>query len=270
MVKLNDKVVISGSIENGIYLVDDDESHEAVACNVELWHKRLGHCNLKYISMMEKCAVGIGKVQGKLGTPCDTCQTSKLTKMPLEHSKTTEGKPWIKAGEMLHADLQGPITPMGINGERYAAPYIDEASRYALSRTISKKSCQLETVEDIRVKIKTQMGVTLKTIRSDNGGEYKSKATAEWASIHGIELQFTTPYNPVENSVAERYNRSSMELVRCLIKQSGLPKQYWPQLYDTVVYLKNRIPHTTTHQTPYEGFIPWTQAKGRSPSGNWM
>lgn len=45
-------------------------------------------------------------------------------------------------------------------------------------------------------------------IRSDNGPEYISAVTAEWAAKRGIRLEFIQPGCPQQNAYVERYNRT--------------------------------------------------------------
>jgi len=45
-------------------------------------------------------------------------------------------------------------------------------------------------------------------IRSDNGPEYISAVTAEWAERRGIRLEFIQPGCPQQNAYVERYNRT--------------------------------------------------------------
>ena len=43
----------------------------------------------------------------------------------------------------------------------------------------------------------------IKTLRSDNGGEYTSKEFEAFCKEEGIKRELTTPYNPQENGVAK-------------------------------------------------------------------
>ena len=43
-------------------------------------------------------------------------------------------------------------------------------------------------------------------IRCDNGPEYISATTAEWAKKRGIRIDFIQPGNPQQNGYVERYN----------------------------------------------------------------
>ena len=44
---------------------------------------------------------------------------------------------------------------------------------------------------------------TIKTLRSDNGGEYTSKEFEAFCKEAGIKRELTTPYNPQYNGVAK-------------------------------------------------------------------
>lgn len=63
----------------------------------------------------------------------------------------------------------------------------------------------------------------------------------------------TVAYNPHENGVAERVNRILLEMIRSMLADSDLPPAVWPELLDTAVYLRFRIPNKHLKgKTPYE------------------
>ena len=43
------------------------------------------------------------------------------------------------------------------------------------------------------------------------------------------------------SGVAERYNRTAMDIGRCLLREARIHRRYWPEIMNAVVYLKNRI-----------------------------
>lgn len=56
--------------------------------------------------------------------------------------------------------------------------------------------------------------------RADNGGEYISNEFKRFCRQRGIVMDYTTPYNPEMNSVAERLNRTLEEKARAMIISS--------------------------------------------------
>ena len=57
----------------------------------------------------------------------------------------------------------------------------------------------------------------IKVLRCDNGGEYTSKAFRDFFQETRIKRELTTPYNPQQNGVAERKNRSIVEAAKTMI-----------------------------------------------------
>ena len=83
---------------------------------------------------------------------------------------------------------------------------------------------------------------------------------AKFLKRHDICAQYTMPGTPQQNGVAERRNRTLMDMVRSMISNSSLPKSLWTYALKTAVYLLNRIPSKAVPKTPFE---LWT---GRKPS----
>ena len=104
--------------------------------------------------------------------------------------------------------------------------------------------------------VKNETGKTVKCLRSDNGGEYCDKRFEEYCAANGIKHQKTIPGTPQQNGVAERINRTILERARSMRLHAGLPKTFWADAVNTVVYLINRSP-----SAPLDGGLPeetWT------------
>ena len=63
----------------------------------------------------------------------------------------------------------------------------------------------------------------LNIMRSENGGEFTSNEFNDFCKEAGIKRELTIPYNPQQNGVAERKNRSIMEAVKAMIHDQDLP-----------------------------------------------
>ena len=59
----------------------------------------------------------------------------------------------------------------------------------------------------------------------------------------GIKRETTTPYTPEQNGVAERKNRTIVEVVRAMLHDQRHPKFLWTKAANTAVYVQNRCPH---------------------------
>lgn len=100
-----------------------------------------------------------------------------------------------------------------------------------------------------------------KILRSDNGGEYTSKEIITFYKESRIKRALIVPYNPEQNGVAERKNRSIEESVKAMLHDQDLPKFLWGEATQTTVYIQNQSPHIyLDDETPEEVFT------GKKPS----
>jgi hypothetical protein len=60
----------------------------------------------------------------------------------------------------------------------------------------------------------------------------------------GIKRELTTPYNPQQNGVAERKNRTIMEVVKTMIHDQYVPMCLWVEATMTPIYVQNRFSHS--------------------------
>ena len=100
----------------------------------------------------------------------------------------------------------------------------------------------------------------------DRGGEYygryiKNGQThgpfAKFLQEHGIVAQYTMPGSPDQNGVAEKRNRTLMDMVRSMRSNSKLPKSLWTKALKTAVYILNRVPTKLVPKTPFELWKGW-------------
>ena len=85
----------------------------------------------------------------------------------------------------------------------------------------------------------------IKTLKLDNGREYTSKELEAFCKEDGIKRELTTPYNPQQNGVAKRKNRTIMEAVKEMIHDQDLPMHIWDEEARTFLYVQNRLSHSS-------------------------
>ena len=74
-----------------------------------------------------------------------------------------------------------------------------------------------EKFKEFKALIENLSDKKIKTLRSNNGREYTSKEFEAFCKDARIKRELTTPYNPQQNGVAKRKNRTIMEAVKTMI-----------------------------------------------------
>ena len=68
----------------------------------------------------------------------------------------------------------------------------------------------------------------------------------------GIDARYTMSGTPQQNGVAERRNRTLLDMVRCMLSNSSLPEFLWGEALRTAAYILNQVPSKSVPKTPYE------------------
>ena len=76
----------------------------------------------------------------------------------------------------------------------------------------------------------------------------------------GIESQTTAPGTPQQNGVAERRNRTLLNMVRSMMSYARLPISFWGHALLSASHILDNLPSKSVPATPYE---LWT---GRKPN----
>jgi len=97
--------------------------------------------------------------------------------------------------------------------------------------------------------VERESGRQIKMVRSDGGGEYKSNGFKRYYEELGLQHDITCPYTPQHNGVAERKNRTIMDIARSMLKAKGMPNYFWAEAVTCAVYLINRSPTRSVSNT---------------------
>ncbi|KAL0556644.1 hypothetical protein IC582_005158 [Cucumis melo] len=177
------------------------------------------------------------------------------------------GKAWraSKPLELIHTDWCGPMRTTTNGGNRYFITFIDDFSRKLWIYFLKEKSEALVCFKSFKAFTENQSGYKIKTLRSDRGGEYI--AFGNLFKEQGIHHQMTARMTPQQNGVAERKNRTIMEMARSMLKAKNLPNKFWGDVVACTVYILNRAPtKSVPGMTPYEA---WYVIFSEDESWNW-
>lgn len=191
------------------------------------WHRRFAHLSLRSIDRFDtltrsKHVTGL-KVDGNGWSKasgshaCNVCHVARLSRLPFPRSDSIATAPL----ELVHSDV------LSIN----------------VSSLGARKSDVIEAFVRFKAVVENESGRRIQRFRSDNGGEYMSRAFDDLLAEHGITRESPPPYWPQSNGVAERVNRSISEGIVSLLAQAGAPKTLWAEALQAFVFIKNRSPH---------------------------
>jgi transposase InsO family protein len=250
---LNEAIII-GSEENGLYKL---KGHSEVAMthaienSCELWHSRLAHINSKALPYICKAVIGLPELKGDHKGICNGCAQGKNIKNPFpKRDSKTEG-----VLELIHSDVCGPMPSSSISGYVNYVSFIDDYSRKTWIYFLKSKDEVFGKFKEFKALIESLSERKIKILRSDNGGEYTSKEFLNFCKDVGIKRELTTPYNPQQNGVAERKNRTILEAVKTMIHDQDLPMCLWAEATMTTAYVQNQLSHSALGlKTPEEMF----------------
>ena len=154
--------------------------------------------------------------------------------------------------ELVHSDVCGPINVQARGGFEYFVTFTDDYSRYGYVYLMTRKSEAFDKFKEFKAEVEKQLGKNIKTLLSDRGGEYLSHDFRTYLSDNGIISQLSAPGTPQQNGVAERRNRTLLDMVRSMLSFSTLPISFWGYALQTAIYILNMVPSKSVPKTPLE------------------
>ncbi|GJU16302.1 putative RNA-directed DNA polymerase [Tanacetum coccineum] len=240
-------------IDNGNVILNVGSSNELDKS--KLWHYRLGHINKKRIAQIQKDRV-LESFEFKSNDVCEACLLGKMTKSPFIGT-CERGEGLL---DLVHTDVCGPFQSTTKDGKHYYVTFTDDFSRYGYVYLIKHKSDTFEVFKKYQNEVENQLGRKIKVLRSDRGGEYLSIKFFDHLKNCGIVSQLTPPRTPQLNGVAERRNRTLLDMVRSMMCRATLPISFWGYALETAAHILNLVPTKKVSKTPFE---MW---KGKRPS----
>jgi hypothetical protein len=228
----------------------------------EILHQRLGHVNFKNLKRMATQLLVDGlntfqvteeewKAFKETIYKCSGCAQGKMHKTSYNHSSTHIAQ---ACGDRVHTDYCGPMSNASLGGARFFALFKDEWTEWFDVYFMKDKSEIPHHFESFRVKMETQTGHKIKVLRSDNAAEYVSARQRNTLTELGIIHEKSAPYTPQQNGMAERENRTVVEMARSMLyaSKSKLPPSLWAEAIAYATYILKRIPSSKSTSSPFE------------------
>lgn len=224
-----------------LFKVGESSEVDGASANVAIkkislraWHERIGHQNVAHVKRFLR-SNDIDFVDEDFA--CEACVYGKhhrgSYKLREEKSK--------RCGEIIHADVCGPMQTDSIGGSRYFLLLKDDFSHYRFIYFLKQKSEVAAKVKSTVMQMQQENGHKVRSFRSDNGTEFVNAELKKFFSEMGIEHQRTVPYTPEQNGCVERDNRTIVESARTMIHSKQMDYKFWAEDVNLAVHVLNRI-----------------------------
>jgi transposase InsO family protein len=255
----DDSIAFKGVLDGQLYLVDFNDNQAELDTYLIaktnmgwLWHRRLAHVGMKNLHKLLKGEhiLGLTNVHFEKDRICSACHAGKQVGVHHPHKNImTTDRPL----ELLHMDLLGPIAYISIDGSKYCLVIVDDYSRFTWVFFLQEKSQTQETLKRFLRRAQNEFGLRIKKIGSDNGTEFKNSQIEGFLEEEGIKHEFSCPYTPQQKGVAERKNRTLLDMARTMLDEYKTPDRFWAEAINTACYSINRLYlHRILKKTLYE------------------
>nr|GEU55633.1 hypothetical protein [Tanacetum cinerariifolium] len=162
--------------------------------------------------------------------------------------------------QILHMDLFGPTSVRSINHKTYYLVTTDGFSGFSWVFFLRTKDETSGILKEFIRQIENQLNQKVKTIRCDNGTDFKNGDIIKLYGSKRIKREYSNAITPQQNGVAERKNRTLIKVAKTMLADLFLPNTFWAEAVSTACYVFNRVLVTKPqNKTPYElitGRIP--------------
>ena len=195
--------------------------------------------------MLKRMGISVAEGDEKF---CDECAVGKMHRLPFKQRIDRS----VTVGEIIHADVLGPLETTWMDGARYYVCFKDDYSKFRRLFFLKHKNEVCKSLEQFSNETQTN-GHSVKRLGCDGGKEFDNKDFAKVLARRGIEHLIGPPYTPQQNGAAERENRTIVEAARSMRLASKLPKTLWTDACNTAAYILNRTgPTSVEGKAPYE------------------
>jgi hypothetical protein len=140
----------------------------------------------------------------------------------------------------LHTDLLHFPVPT-VDGKQYLMLVIDEFSRHVFPAKKSEAGAHLLRIMKRAYVLHT---VRVKSLRSDNGGEFRNTVMNIAHNELGIDHEHVPPNCHQSNGLIEPLNRTIASIMRAVLTQAHIPPAMWGETALYAVHIYNLTPHS--------------------------
>ena len=96
-------------------------------------------------------------------------------------------------------------------------------------------------VHDLVFRLNNKSHGHVRSIRSDNGSEFRNFHMDNFCSDHGLDHQLSSSYTPPQNGVVECKNCTLVEMARTMLNEHRTSRRFWAEAVNMACYVANCI-----------------------------
>ncbi|SOV04657.1 uncharacterized protein UDID_17161 [Ustilago sp. UG-2017a] len=216
---------------------------------------RFGHPGRDKTRQIKEHYLGTDERMEHESKHCSTCSQGKQTRARMSTSETRRAEAPL---ELVHIDLMTDFK--GHANYHYALVAVDDFSSLIYVEPLCTKSAALMALRRWITRMERATDRKLKTLCSDNGGEWCSLEAEDWQTQEGFKWQKSVPGISIQNGRAERAIRSVQEKMCLMLIGRACPRELWPYAITAAAHVMNLTP-SATKTIPHEAFYGTTAHK---------
>ncbi|KAJ1043364.1 hypothetical protein NDA10_003463 [Ustilago hordei] len=176
-----------------------------------LWHERFGHPGRDKTRQIRAHYLGTDEEMEHESKHCNACSQGKQTRARMSQSESERMEAPL---ELVHVDLMTDFK--GHANYHYALVAVDDFSSLIYVEPLCTKSAALTALRRWIARMERATDRKLKTLRSDNGGEWCSIAAEDWQTQEGFKWQKSVRGSASKmDGRREQSDRSKKRCARC-------------------------------------------------------
>ena len=232
-----------------------DRCLKIIPRELKQWHRRTGCASIETMGLTSSAVDGMDGVSSAIGSHedgeedfCEICVRGKAKNLPHGKSVPAYKKAVVPLGRVFTDTKSLPLPAIG--GYWFTMIFVDEFTDGEWVYLMKSLKESLTVLKQFEADVSDIGKVGI--YRSDNGTEYTNNSMAEHLRDVSTKHERTAPRSQWQNGKSEVLNRIYFETVRCLLKASDLPYEFWGFAVLHTSYIRFRLVRRGETKSPLE------------------
>ncbi|GKE24761.1 retrovirus-related pol polyprotein from transposon TNT 1-94 [Tanacetum coccineum] len=209
--------------------------------NSTLWHRRLGHANMRLVQNL--ASNELVRNLPKLSFERHFCDTCGLGSQGNANNKTRNKVSTSRVLELLQLDLYGPSLIQSYRWNLYTLIIVDDHSNYTWVVFIESKEDVLEKFKILCKKLENLHDYSIVSIVTNHSSEFDKLQFGSFCEQGGMSYNLSSPFTSQSSEIVKRTHRKLRKTshAHAMLDELSIPQKFWCHALDTATYIFNRI-----------------------------